>query len=146
MLFVNVLSNTTQRYILQQPEGALKNTRIDEIRKAVDELVKLEIGSKPIKMDISAMYEQPQEDEWSEAQWNSWWYSGGTEAEEQAEVPDDQNTPSLDALGKGKGKGGNEKGKGKGWGWQIKGGKAKGKGKGWQAGDSGKGWQGQDNG
>ena len=148
MIFANILSQSTKRYIMQQADGISKRGDIESIRKSVEELVKLELGSKPMRMDVSnvqAPDDQYSPDEWREWEAENWDYEYGTwERTEEEEA-----APSLDAFGqkgsKGKGKGYGKKGKGKGeYGKGFgKSAYGKGYGKGWGKGDYGKGKKGK---
>ena len=95
---MNLLSNRTQRYILQQTDGHLKKNKIGDIRKAVGELVKLDVGVRPMKMDLSAVAEQPQEETYTAAQWYAW--ENGEEGAGEEENPAYPGPPIFDALGK----------------------------------------------
>jgi hypothetical protein len=134
---------------MQGEKAAQIKVDVHQIRTSLEDLAKLEVQTKPVKMDISVAQEIPgTEDEmrYTEAEWTEWSWWNEPEAETEQAAP--AETPTLDALGKGgkgkgKGKGGwSPKGKGKGAGakgdWSSKG-KGKGKGYGESKGYGGKG-------
>ena len=150
---------------MSQGHACHNNMIVGRPDKALDELTKLDIQSRPVKMGIGAVQEKPQEeqypaaageplwypDPWSyEQDWYQWQPTWAGEAEAEAQADPNTGMPSLDALGKGKGKsgkGGKGWGSGKGgkgygyqpncWSWSPKGEKGKGKGdKGKSKGDS----------
>jgi hypothetical protein len=113
----------------------------------LEALAKLDVQSKPTRMDIGSAQAVPaaEEERYTEAEYNEWYYGyDGAWPEEPEEPPTDAaERPALDAFGKngkGKGKGGDGKGKGKGG----KGKGKSGKGKGWTGGGKGQGsWSGK---
>ena len=146
MLYSNVLSATTKKYVISKPEkmflvrdGERHSRKCKEyfsyMQEVVDELYKVEEKIHPKRMEIDAFAEKEGEDDeevvYTHSELTAW-------AQEQFQWADqDQaqaSSPSLDALGKGKGK---SKGKGKGYGSPSQ--TQKGKGKGRDAkGDGGK--------
>ena len=86
MLFANVLSPTTKKYILQRESKSKvvtnATTGADEMvqvlvrddleltKEAIEELLTLEAKSRPTKMDLSSAAA------WSAAQWEAWDYAG----------------------------------------------------------------------
>ena len=134
MVFTHVITDSTKRHIqLSQNASEIKNS-IEKIREAIEQLAKLEVGARPVKMDLSLMAQPGEEERWTEAEFNEYWgyYPEQPWPEEEQEHPAEAENPSLDAFNqKGKGKGG----KGYGYGGKGKGGKGKngskgGKGKG----------------
>ena len=151
MVYANILTENTKRYIGLTEKGKQARTDIEMARECVEDLIKLEVGSRPVKMDLSAMIRPDDDQRWTETEWNEYdneWY--GDWPESPTEEKEFTENPSLDAFnqkGKGKdGKGGKSKGKGKGWNswnsWNNWGNNSKGKGKDGKGGKGkdGKGW------
>ena len=138
MLYSNVLSPSTKKFVLARPaklvrdadtqEEKLVAARDDfkEMRAAVEELVNIEVRTRPQKMDVSSM-EAAIASEYTHEEWLEYWLHGDDQEAEDSVWADSSSSPgSLDAVGKGKGKGKGKGAKGKGWD------KGKGKGKGWE--------------
>ena len=118
MVFTNILTLNTQKYINMSDKEQKVRTSLPAIRAALEELNKLEAGSQPVKMDLSPVQQVAQEEErYTTAEWTAWeqgyWPEAGEEQQEEA-----AENPGLDAFqqkgnGKGKGQWQNNWGKGK---------------------------------
>ena len=61
LVFTHVITDSTKRHIqLSQDASGIKNN-IEKIREAIEQLAKLEVGSRPVRMDLSLMAQPGEE-------------------------------------------------------------------------------------
>ena len=121
MLFANVLSPAARKHVMSKsyPKGQDHSGNpimiqarddLEFMKMAIEDLKVLDEKARPQKMDVSALGEASEEQEFSHAEWQQW-----TEYCATCEDETGYENPSLDAIGgKSKGKGKKGKGKGKG--------------------------------